>query len=115
MAGGVDTTCQVTSISVYTQMFDWDTAKAIANFEKHGITFQEAITVFEDHNAMDGEDSGHSLHEHRRRRIGMSVVGRILFVVYTVRRRDHEKEKIRIISARQASRKERQAYSRLTN
>ncbi|MCS6264216.1 MAG: BrnT family toxin [Nitrospira sp.] len=47
--------------------------------------------------------------------IGQSLSGRILFVVYTIRRRDHEKETIRLISARQASRKERQAYTGLAN
>ncbi|MCS6294501.1 MAG: BrnT family toxin [Nitrospira sp.] len=44
-------------------------------------------------------------------RLGRSLSGRILFVVYTIRRRNHEKETIRIISARQASRKERHAYA----
>ncbi|MBH0198548.1 MAG: BrnT family toxin [Nitrospira sp.] len=44
-----------------------------------------------------------------------SIAGRILFVVYTVRRQSHEKETIRIISARQASRKERAAYARFTD
>lgn len=53
--------------------------------------------------------------ERRRIRIARSIAGRILFVVYTVRRQSDEKEIIRIISARQASRKERTAYSRLTD
>ncbi|MBK9996287.1 MAG: BrnT family toxin [Nitrospira sp.] len=47
--------------------------------------------------------------------MGRSLSGRILFVVYTIRRRGHEKETIRLISARQASRKERQAYTGLAN
>ncbi|MDP1768723.1 MAG: BrnT family toxin [Nitrospirota bacterium] len=64
---------------------------------------------------MDGDDPQHSVHERRRQRIGRSLSGRILFVVYTIRRRDHEKETIRIISARQASRKERQAYAGLAD
>jgi uncharacterized DUF497 family protein len=96
-------------------MFAWDIAKAIANFEKHGVPFEEATTIFGDSRALDGDDPAHSSYEHRRQRIGRSVAGRILFVVYTIRRRVHEKETIRIISARQASRKERQAYTRLAN
>ena len=55
------------------------------------------------------------MQERRRQRIGQSVMGKILFVVYTVRRTEHEKETIRIISERQASRKERKAYSRLAD
>jgi uncharacterized DUF497 family protein len=64
---------------------------------------------------MDGADELHSQLERRRIRIARSIAGRILFVVYTVRRQSDEKETIRIISARQASRKERTAYSRLTD
>lgn len=95
--------------------FTWDIQKAIANFEKHGVPFEEATTVFVDPNALDGDDPQHSAHERRHRRIGRSLSGRILFVVYTIRKRGHENETIRIISARQASRKERQAYTRLAD
>lgn len=95
------------------KVFTWDIAKAITNFEKHAVPFEEAATVFDDSDALDGEDPGHSAQESRRRRIGLSVSGRVLFVVYTIRRVGHEKETIRIISARQASRKERQAYAGL--
>jgi len=94
--------------------FDWDIAKAISNFEKHGVPFEEAATVFGDPNALDGEDEVHSTHERRRRRTGQSLTGRILFVVYALRRTEDENETtIRIISARQASRREREAYARL--
>lgn len=91
-------------------MFSWDVRKAITNFEKHGVSFEEATTVFADSDALDGEDPKHSTREVRCQRIGQSVIGRILFVVYTARKVAHEKETIRIISARQASKKERQAY-----
>ena len=98
-------------------IFSWDAEKAISNFEKHGVTFEEAATIFADSHALDGHDPAHSTHEHRRQRIGQSLTGRILFVAYTMRRRSDEgkKETIRIISARQASRKERQAYAGLSN
>lgn len=95
--------------------FTWDILKSIANFEKHGIPFEEAATVFGDPNGLDGDDAEHSTHEPRRLHIGESVTGRILFVVYTIRRTRDEKETIRIISARQASRREREAYARLAD
>lgn len=95
--------------------FTWDIPKSIANFEKHGVPFEEAATVFGDSNGLDGDDAEHSTHESRRLHIGESVTGRILFVVYTIRRTRDEKETIRIISARQASRKECQAYTRLAD
>lgn len=92
-------------------MFEWDIQKAITNYEKHGVSFEEAVTAFSDPNGLDDEDIAHSQHEHRRQRLAQSISGRILLVIYTIKRRDHEKEIIRLISARQASRKERQAYA----
>lgn len=93
-------------------MFTWDVKKAIANFEKHDVPFEEAVTVFGDPDGLDWEDLAHSQSEPRSKRLGKSITGRILLVVYTIRRTHDEKETIRIISARQASRKERQTYSR---
>ena len=93
-------------------MFSWDTGKAIRNIRKHGVLFEEAATVFADPNALDWEDIEHSAAEKRSKRIGKGAVGRVLLLVYTIRRLKDGKETIRIISARQASRKERQAYSR---
>src|SRR5882724_6376157 len=92
-------------------MFTWDTNKALLNFEKHGVTFFEAASVFEDPEALEILDERHSATESRSWRIGCSDEGRVLIVVYTVRRSTDE-EAIRIISARRASRKERAAYAR---
>jgi hypothetical protein len=92
-------------------MFSWDVRKAQANFDKHGVSFEEAATVFADPAGLDFEDPDHSWNESRSRRLGKSTSGRILLLVYTVRRRPHDQETIRIISARQASRKERKAYA----
>ena len=92
-------------------MFSWDPVKAAANFEKHGITFEQAATVFSDADGLDWEDLEHSTRETRYKRLGRSVDGRILILVYTVRSTKDGKETIRIISARQASRKERKAHS----
>ena len=92
-------------------MFTWDARKALRNLTKHGVSFEEAITVFADPDALEFDDEEHSGSEPRSVRIGFSLLGRILFVVYTVRRMKHGKEAIRIISARQATRKEREAYA----
>ena len=96
-------------------MFTWDIPKALANFEKHGVPFEEAATVFGDANGRDWDDVAQSDRERRFKRLGLSMDKRLLLVVYTMRRMGHDKEKIRIISARQASRRERQAYARLTD
>jgi uncharacterized DUF497 family protein len=85
-------------------VFGWDIRKAIANYERHGVPFEEAATVF-----------GDPQDERRFKRIGRSIRGRILLVVYTIKSKDDEEETIRIISARQASRKEREAYSRFAD
>ena len=92
-------------------MFSWDTAKAARNLRKHGVSCEEAATVFADPEALDWEDTGHSAVEPRSKRLGKSVAGRVLLLVYTIRRIKDGKETIRIISARQASQKERKAYS----
>jgi uncharacterized DUF497 family protein len=92
-------------------MFSWDPRKAQGNYAKHGVAFEEAATVFLDPTGLDWADPAHSGQERRRKRLGRSVAGRILLLVYTVRRTPHGQETIRIISARQASRKERKAYA----
>ena len=93
-------------------LFAWDTQKAIANDQKHGVPFEEASTVFADPDALDWEDGAHSTHEPRFKRLGKAITGRVLLVIYTLRRVVHGKETIRLISARQSSSKERQAYAR---
>lgn len=94
-------------------MFTWDLTKAISNFEKHGISFEEAVTIFDDPDALDWKDASHSVAEPRFKRLGSSISERVLLIIYTVRRIEHGKETIRIISARKASRKERKAYAGL--
>jgi uncharacterized protein len=92
-------------------VFSWDARKALSNLKKHGVSFEEAATVFGDPEALDWDDPEHSSAEIRFKRLGASVTGRILIVSYTPRRMKDAKEIIRIISARQATRKERQAYA----
>jgi uncharacterized DUF497 family protein len=91
-------------------VFEWDPRKAVANADKHGVTFEIAVTVFADPDALDGPDLAHSAIEARALRLGRAADGRVLMVAYTVRTGDDDAEKIRLISARRASRRERAAY-----
>ena len=93
-------------------MFSWDARKALKNYEKHGVPFEEAATIFSDPDGLDWEDLEHGGQTERRsKRLGRSSQRRVLLVVYTLRRLANGTETIRIISARQASRKERKAYA----
>ncbi len=85
--------------------FEWDADKEDANDRKHGVSFPEAETVFADPLALTGYDPDHSDVEDRFVTMGSSVEGRLLVVSHTDRG-----DKIRIISARQANRKERRDY-----
>ena len=91
-------------------MFEYDPRKAEANAAKHGVSFDDAVTIFLDARALDGADVQHSSTEVRFRRLGRSADGRVLMVAYTLRR-SGDAETIRIISARRASRRERAAYN----
>jgi uncharacterized DUF497 family protein len=93
-------------------VFAWDSRKAARNLEKHGVSFEEAATVFADPDALEWEDLEHSARENRFKRLGISIEGRILILVYSYRRLMDGKETIRIITARRASPKEREAYAR---
>lgn len=85
--------------------FEWDEQKAAGNFCKHGVTFEEASTVFTDDLSLTGDDPDHSHIEHRLITFGVSSTGRLLAVSHTERI-----GKIRIISARPATRAERKLY-----
>jgi uncharacterized DUF497 family protein len=93
-------------------MFSWDADKARKNCEKHDVPFEEASELFSDPKALVWEDLAHSEREPRSKRLGSSAKGRILVIGYTRRRLENGTQTIRIISARKASRKERQVYSR---
>jgi len=91
-------------------VFEWDGRKAAVSRIKHGVSFEEAGSVFGDPDALDGPDLHHSEKESRFLRLGRAATGRVLIVAYTIRRRGNG-ESIRIISARRASGKERAAYA----
>jgi len=85
--------------------FEWNPNKAKKNIEKHGVSFDEAATVFSDPLSITYDDPDHSLGENRHIIIGMSHRDKLLFVSHL------EKDDIvRIISARQLTRKERKQY-----
>ncbi len=86
-------------------IFEWDPPKAISNLEKHGVSFDEACTVFKDPLSFTIDDPLHSSDEERFVIIGMSYKVRILVVVHT-----EKGNNIRIISARKATKKERNYY-----
>lgn len=88
--------------------FEWDSAKAASNKEKHKISFDEARSVFFDEYAQQFYDSENSDEEDRFLMLGKSVKSRILIVVHCER---DGGEIIRIISARKATAKERKFYS----
>ncbi len=89
--------------------FSWDAAKARANVAKHGVSFEEAVTVFADPLSVTIPDPRHSLGETRLVEFGLSHRGRVLAVMHVER-----EDTIRLISAREATRSERNTYEEAT-
>jgi uncharacterized protein len=87
------------------QIFEYDPAKAATNLKKHGVSFAEAMTVFEDPLASTLPDDQHSVTERRFITVGMSLKNRLLFVVYT-----ETTSGIRLIGARPATAVEVEQY-----
>ena len=85
--------------------FEWSKNKAASNLSKHGVSFEEAKTVFEDPLYVDFYDPDHSEDEERYLIVGQSSRGRLLIVSYTERG-----DSIRLISARELTRSEQSAY-----
>ena len=89
--------------------FEWDPAKADQNFRKHGISFEEAKSVFFDESAVEFCDDEHSEWEDRFLLLGLSSRLRLLLVCHCYREREAV---IRIISARKATKNEGRHYRR---
>ena len=87
--------------------FDWDAAKAAANFQEHGVSFEEARSVFYDEFAVQFFDEEHSGSEACFLLLGMSTAARLLLVCHCER---HEGNTIRIISARKSTKREAGFY-----
>lgn len=85
--------------------FEWDPKKATANVKKHGVTFQEAATIFGDPLAITFDDPDHSMSENRYITFGLSLQKRLIVVSHTERG-----DQTRIINARLMDRKERRIY-----
>lgn len=88
--------------------FSWDSRKADSNLRKHGIAFDEAITVFRDPFAFIFDDILHSEEEHREIIIGRSAINRLVLVCFVER----QENTIRIISARRATKNETKDYEK---
>ena len=86
--------------------FEWDPTKAAGNIRKHGVSFDEAVTVFKDPLAFIFDDETHSEQEHREIIIGASALRRMILVCFVER----IENVVRIISARPATRQEIKDY-----
>ena len=87
--------------------FEWDPGKAAQNLRKHGVSFEEAVSVFSDERARLIDDPDHSADEERFILLGLSASLRVLVVVHCYRRSGSA---IRLISARKATREEKRFY-----
>ncbi|NCR41489.1 MAG: BrnT family toxin [Microcystis aeruginosa W13-11] len=85
--------------------FEWNKNKAVNNLSKHGVSFEEAKTIFDDPLYVDFYDPDHSEGEERYLIVGESDRGRLLIVSYT-----EKGDAVRLISAREVTRTEREAY-----
>ena len=88
--------------------FEWDNNKATVNIQKHGVAFEEAVTVFGDENAVLFDDPDHSDEEDRFILLGMSAAANMLIVCHCLREDDSV---VRIISARKATKRESEQYN----
>ncbi len=90
-------------------IFEWDDKKNESNKSKHGVSFEDAQTVFFDENAIEFDDPDHSIREERFILLGMSQRLKVLTVCHCYK---SDESKIRIISARKATKKEQDVYFR---
>ena len=90
--------------------FEWDAAKALANMQKHSVTFDQAAAIFLDTLALTVFDSAHSQAEERWFTLGQGVDGRLLAVAHTYVETSPVSVRVRIISARPATKQEQRFY-----
>jgi uncharacterized DUF497 family protein len=90
--------------------FAWDPAKAASNVTKHGVSFDQGATVLLDALALTVFDAGHSEFEERWFTLGLSSQGKLLAVSHTYTATSADSARVRIISAREATRNERRHY-----
>ena len=90
--------------------FEWDAVKALANTRKHGVTFDQAATVFLDALALTVFDTEHSQQEERWFTLGFDASGVLLAVAHTFEATTPARIRVRLISVRPATKRERQFY-----
>ncbi|MEO6696489.1 MAG: BrnT family toxin [Gammaproteobacteria bacterium] len=90
--------------------FQWDAAKALSNADKHGVTFEQAASVFLDPLALTVFDEAHSHDEERWWLLGHDARGALLLVAHTYQATGPTSASVRLISARPATRRERHFY-----
>ena len=98
----------MSGVTVYD--FEWNPAKALVNIRKHGFSVEAAATVLLDLLALTVYDEAHSQYEERWFTLGLDVTGDLLAVAHTYEIVDPDNVRIRIISARKATRRERRCY-----
>lgn len=91
--------------------FEWDAQKASVNLTKHGVTFEQAASVFQDALALTVFDATHSEYEERWFTLGHTAGGVLLAVAHTYQATSSTSSRIRIISARPATKQERRFYA----
>ena len=90
--------------------FEWDPNKAKTNKDKHGVSFEDACTVFKDPKALTLFDEQHSEYEERWITLGLAFSGRLLVVCHTFKEINKEDSIIRIFSSRKATKREADEY-----
>ncbi len=90
--------------------FEWDPIKARSNHKKHGVPFERAAAVFNDPQALSIFDESHSTFEERWITLGLDSTGMLIVVCHTFEDEHEYKVRVRIISARRATKKEIQRY-----
>lgn len=97
---------------VFQYQFIWDLAKARRNLKKHGVPFERAAEVFLDPEALSAFDEEHSQDEDRWITLGLDRTGTFLVVCHTYREETEASARIRLISARKATKNEAKQYER---
>ena len=95
--------------------FEWDPTKAARNAKEHGVTFEQAATVFLDARLLSQVDEEHGTDEERWRSLGLDKSARLLVVCHTYRHETARSATIRIVSARKGTRREANDYEKGTH
>jgi uncharacterized protein len=100
----------LTVARTFAYTFEWGPNKAVTNRRKHGISFEQAATVFRDRLMLSIPDTEHSEQEERWVTLGRSEDGKLLVVIHTYQETSEQEAVVRVISAREATQPERQHY-----